>query len=142
MMSKRRVVGGILVACVLAAGSLAAANEQAEEEAVTAAEEWLKLVDEGEYGQSWKTAATYFKSAVPEAQWEQALPAVRQPLGKMLSRKVKSRQYSTSLPGAPDGQYVVIQFQTSFENKRSAVETVTPMLDKDGGWRVSGYFIK
>lgn len=48
----------------------------------------------------------------------------------------------TSLPGAPDGKYVVIQYDTSFENKKAAVETVTPMLDKDGKWRVSGYYIK
>ncbi len=44
--------------------------------------------------------------------------------------------------GAPDGEYVVIQFETSFEHKRSAIETVTPMMDRDGKWRVSGYYIK
>jgi hypothetical protein len=43
---------------------------------------------------------------------------------------------------APDGEYVVIQFEASFENKKSAIETVTPMLDKDGNWRVSGYYVK
>jgi len=37
---------------------------------------------------------------------------------------------------------VVIQFQTSYENKKSAVETVTPMVDPDGEWRVSGYYIR
>jgi hypothetical protein len=47
-----------------------------------------------------------------------------------------------SLPGAPDGEYVVIQFKTAFENKKFAIETVTPMLDGDGKWRVSGYFIR
>jgi hypothetical protein len=46
------------------------------------------------------------------------------------------------LPGAPDGQYVIIQFETSFENKQNAVETVTPMLDTDSQWRISGYYIK
>ena len=43
---------------------------------------------------------------------------------------------------SPDGQYVVIQFTSSFENKKSAIETITPMLDPDGQWRVSGYYIK
>ena len=70
------------------------------------------------------------------------MKAVRVPLGAQMSRVVKSKQYTTSVPGAPDGQYVVIQFTTSFKNKGSATETVTPMLDKDGSWRVSGYFIK
>jgi hypothetical protein len=48
----------------------------------------------------------------------------------------------TELPGAPDGEYVVFQFDTQFEHKRAAVETVTPMRDPDGSWRVSGYFIR
>lgn len=60
----------------------------------------------------------------------------------MQSRKLKSATYTKTLPGAPDGEYVVIQYDSSFVNKKSAVETVTPMLDKDGKWRVSGYFIR
>jgi hypothetical protein len=36
----------------------------------------------------------------------------------------------------------VIQYDSVFANKASAVETITPMLDADGVWRVSGYYIK
>jgi hypothetical protein len=54
--------------------------------------------------------------------------------------EVKRLPYLSS--GIPDGQYVVIQFITSFTNKKPAIETVTPMLDSDGIWRVSGYYIK
>lgn len=61
---------------------------------------------------------------------------------KVISRVVSTKEFMTSLPGAPDGEYVVIQFKTSFENKKEAVETVTPKKDKDGKWRVSGYYIK
>ena len=126
----------------LSSPALLKADEASEGKALEAAEKWLTLVDKGEYGKSWATAAGYFKGAVAENQWEQAITAVRGPLGKVISRKVKSRQYATSLPGAPDGEYVVIQFETSFEKKKSAVETLTPMKEKDGSWRVSGYFIK
>jgi len=37
---------------------------------------------------------------------------------------------------------VIIQYETSFENKKAAVETVTPMLEADGSWKVTGYFVK
>ncbi len=77
-----------------------------------------------------------------EEKWDQTLKAVRNPLGKVVSREVQSTTYRTSLPGAPKGEYVVIQFKTSFVNKRSAIETVTPMFEKDGSWRVSGYYIQ
>jgi len=132
------------VAVCLMLGAVTGMAEQSEKEkaAVTAAEKWLGLVDEGKNGESWKEAAEYFRNAVKQEQWEESMQAVRKPLGKLVSRKVKSTSYKTSLPGAPDGEYVVIQFETSFENKKSAIETVTPMLDKDGEWRVSGYYIK
>ena len=42
---------------------------------------------------------------------------------------------------APDGQYEVLQFDTDFQNKRSAVETVVLAAEPDG-WKVDGYFIK
>jgi beta-lactamase regulating signal transducer with metallopeptidase domain len=112
------------------------------QEAVHAAMAWLKNVDKKQYDISWSQSADYFRQAVSREQWGESMKSVREPLGKLVSRKIISKEYKTSLPGAPDGEYVVIQFQTSFENKKEAVETVTPMKDKDGVWRVSGYYIK
>lgn len=80
----------------------------------------------------------YSKMLSAKEQWTEKGKAVREPLGKINSRKLKSATYKTSLPGAPDGQYIVIQYDSSFEHKKSTVETVTPMLDQDGQWRVSG----
>ncbi len=117
-------------------------NPAAEKAAIDAAQKWLNLVDEGQYSESWEQSAEYFRNAISKDEWEKAMKAARVPLGAQISRVVKSKQYTTSAPGAPAGQYVVIQFTTSFKNKSSAIETVTPMLDKDGSWRVSGYFIK
>lgn len=117
-------------------------NPQAEKEAVKAAKEWLSLVDEGKYSQSWNEAAQLFKNAVTKEKWEQTIQGLRPSFGKPISREIKSATYKTSLPGAPDGEYVIIQFKTEFEHKASAIETITPMKDKDGAWRASGYYIK
>lgn len=133
---------GVLCAAALAAPRAGAADQKAEEAATTRAEAWLALVDQGKYAESWAAAAALFKASLTKENWTQALTAARSPLGKLVSRTLKSRQYAASLPGAPDGKYVVIQYDSVFENKKGAVETVTPMLDPDGTWRVSGYFIK
>jgi hypothetical protein len=117
-------------------------NPQAETAAVGAAKAWLLLVDGEQYAESWEEAAQLFKGAVQKEQWIQTIQSVRKPIGKNILRELKSKQYATSLPGAPDGEYVVIQFSTAFENKKEAIETITPMLDTDGKWRVSGYYIK
>jgi hypothetical protein len=117
-------------------------NPAAEEAALKAAQEWLGIVDNGQHAESWQQASEYFRNAISQKDWEQAMKSVRAPFGAVKSRVVKSKKYRTTIPGAPDGQYVIIQFKTSFENKASAVETITPMLEKDGSWRVSGYYIK
>lgn len=137
---------GVIVSMCLALAMLtaqAAEEHQAEmDAAVAAAEAWLKLVDDGQYDASWDQSADYVKGVVKKEQWAQSMQGARQPLGALLSRKVTSSSYRTTLPGAPDGQYVVIQFETSFANKKEAVETVTPMLQEDGKWYVSGYYIR
>ena len=66
--------------------------------------------------------------------WIETMQSVRKPLENNISRDLKSRQYLTTLPGVPDGEYVVIQFDTSFEWKKSVIENITLMLDKDGQW--------
>jgi hypothetical protein len=139
----KRTLTGWAAAALFAAATVAAADlSEQEKAAVTAAEQWLALVDEEKYAESWQEAAAFFKRALTQAQWEQSMRAFRQPLGKLRSRSVKSAAFRTALPGAPDGEYVVIQFTSSYEHKEAAVETVTPMLDPDGVWRVSGYYIK
>ncbi|MGH7942073.1 MAG: DUF4019 domain-containing protein [Limisphaerales bacterium] len=114
----------------------------ASKEAVEAAQKWLEGIDAGQYAQSWQDASAAFQTAVSEQIWASELSADRKPLGGLESRKLASSRYATQLPDAPDGQYVVMQFDTSFANKKSAVETVTFMLDKDGQWKSSGYFIR
>ncbi|HXM34427.1 MAG TPA: DUF4019 domain-containing protein [Pyrinomonadaceae bacterium] len=137
------VLGSILVLLLNVVATTAGASDQtAVDEATKAADRWLKLVDAGDYKQSWDTASSLLKNAVTGDQWAQQVGTARKPLGALVSRKLKSAQYATSLPGAPDGKYVVIQYESVFQNKSAAVETVTPMLDQDGQWRVSGYFIR
>jgi hypothetical protein len=123
-------------------GAKADDRQAATKAATSAAAQWLGLVDDGRYDESWDAASSYLQNAAPKEQFVQKLAAARNPLGKLVTRDLKSAQYATSLPGAPDGQYVVIRYASSFENKKSAFETVTPKLDEDGKWRVSGYYIK
>ena len=129
-------------AFVLLLSAPATTAETPEALATKEAKAWLAVVDQGKYGDSWDTAAALFKSAVTRDAWSNAAASVRGPLGKVASRKLKSAKFATTLPGAPDGKYVVIQFATSFERKKAAVETITPMQEPDGAWKVSGYFVK
>jgi predicted Ser/Thr protein kinase len=124
------------------ASQTTSADATPKDQAEAAAGAWLKIIDQGKYAESWEETDSTFQGAVSEAAWKNSLEKLRQPMGNLVSRKLRAKQSVTEMPGAPDGEYVVMQFETSLSNKKSAVETVTVGPKKDGKWRVSGYFIK
>jgi hypothetical protein len=120
----------------------AKAQTAAEQVAQQSDETWLGLVDSARYEESWKAAAAAFQASVTEEKWESAMKNVRDPLGKLQTRSIQSATYTTHLPGVPDGEYVVVIYETSFEHKQTALETVIASREKDKAWHVAGYYIK
>ena len=131
----------VTLAFILLAGC-ARQRHPEEASAIYAAQTWLQELDGGAYAASWSNAAAYFQGMVTENEWTNMMTSGRSPLGEVISRDFKAARHFTSLPGVPDGDYIVIQFATSFARKKNAVETVTPMKEENGDWRVSGYFVK
>lgn len=134
-----------LIAALLIAllAPIAFADESADkQQAQAGGVQWLGVLDGGGYAAAYDQAAPMVKAAVTKDHWVSQMNAVRTPLGNVASRQVASATYATSLPGAPDGKYVVMQFNTSFQHKKTAVETLTMVLGDDGQWKTAGYFIK
>ena len=110
--------------------------------AQAAAAQWLGHLDESRYADAWKATGSDFRRLVKEQAEVEALNKYRKPAGATVSRKLREARYTESLPKAPAGKYVVVQFDTVFEHKPDAVETVVEVLEADGRWQVSGYFIR
>ena len=109
--------------------------------AVASARTWLALTDSARWAESWDAAGNLFKTQLAKAQWGSAIANARSPLGAVSSRTFQSENRTKTLPGMPDGDYDVIQFQTNFAKKSGAIETV--FLAREGsGWKVNGYFIR
>ena len=122
------------------AASLISCEKPKEEEmAIQSAESWLALVDEEKYLESWEGLAGLFKKNVKKEEWVNDLNRFRKPLGKLLERKL---QHVTNSSEASVGEYLIFQYETSFENKKSVVEAVSVIKDKDGKWRTLGYGIQ
>lgn len=112
-----------------------------EEAAVKAATEWLKLVDTGQFGKSWDECAPLFREKVTRQTWIENLPKNRAAHGAFKSRAFSAVAPRTSLPGAPDGEYVMVRFLTDFE-KTTAVEELVTMTFVGGAWRPIGYLLR
>ena len=107
-----------------------------------AATAWLAVADAGDYPLSWRQAASLLQVSLPQPKWDSLMQTNRLPLGSVKSRTLKSATFSRTLTGAPDGEYLMIQYETQFEFRPQAIETLTTMKDRDNSWKVAGYFIK
>ena len=96
------------------AGHQAVASDAKTTKAITAAEYFLILIDTSQYAQSWETSSSFFRKQVPRETWVKQISSLRPAFGKVTNRQILNAQFVTELPGAPDGQYVVIQYNTSF----------------------------
>jgi len=130
-----------LAAALCYAGHVAAQDPRASL-AQEAARAWLSHTDRGDAAASWKDAGKQFRNAITVERWAQSLNRVRPPLGAVLQRALLKTQFRNSFPGAPDGEYAVVVFRTTFAKKASASETVTLEHESDGAWRVVGYFVQ
>lgn len=146
-----RRLASFLVFAVLAFGILlrpvraADASDDPKTVASTLMESWLKTLDDGNYAASWDAAAPAFQKAISSADWVATCGKVRTPLGHCTARKLGSASTQSRLPspqGAADGEFILAQFDTSFDGLKYAVETVTFQKAPGGVWKAAGYYIK
>lgn len=143
-MQRRRFIHlAALSALTTSLGSQAASTAAgADHAAAQAAVQWLVLLDKADYPGSWAQTGAAFRNAVTAEEWTAAAMGTRGRLGVLRERKNKSVQLSNSLPGVPDGEYAVVQFDSVFEQKEKTQESLTLVREPDGAWRVVGYFIR
>ena len=128
-----------MLIAIFAESGLATPQDDAKE----AAEDWLRLVDNSQFAETWNTAGPYLQHNVPREAWQRTLETTRKPLGQVVSRQLKSAKLmKPKMQGVPGGNYVTLQFHTTFANKKEAIETVTPVLQKDHSWKVCGYHVE
>lgn len=105
-------------------------------EVVQAAREWLALVDEGRWDESWNATGQAFRQLNTSETWASVSEEVRPPLGEVLSRTATGQE---AVPAPPYG-YQLVKFRTTFANRADATETLT--LAREGeDWKVVGYLI-
>ncbi len=102
---------------------------------------FLGYLDHGRFADSYAYTGMLIRAQLDRDAYAKQLEKARAGVGALLSRELINATYTTTLPGAPEGQYVVLNYGASFANRQQAEETVTLAFAK-GYWRVSGYYIK
>jgi hypothetical protein len=102
---------------------------------------FLGYLDQGRYADSYAYTGMLIRAQLDREQFSTQIQKTRAGTGALQSRELIDAGYATTVPGAPEGQYVVLHYHASFANRQDTVETLTLALAK-GYWRVSGYYIK
>jgi hypothetical protein len=97
------------------------------------ARQWLVLVDDKNYTQSWTQSGAAFKTRQSADAWAKESAVKREPLGAVASRDLKSIDLSRNT-------VAVIRYDTVFAHKATAVESVTLNFE-NGSWVVTDYFV-
>lgn len=126
---------------LLQAGCLKHHADVKPNNALPSSMQWLALVDNGSYKESWEASADTLKTRFSQVNWVQRLRTVREPKGACISRKFIASMYRDYPPGSDKDERLIIRFNTSFENRKYAVERIALAHEKDGQWRVAGYRI-
>jgi hypothetical protein len=114
-----------------------------DRDVIEASEKWLKLLDRGQLGAAWDISARRLQAQVTRPTWIKGIGEARKPFGKLKARNRDRFARAHEMPGAPDGDYAIVQFVSEFANGKRATEQITWTLEPDGGiWRVSGYYIR
>jgi len=102
---------------------------------------WLGKIDARDYRRSYDDLPSIVRNTATLEQWEASMKIAREPLGGLVGRKPLKMEDRKMLPGMPDGEYRIWQFESNFEKKEKAVETVI-MGKISGEWKPLGYFIR
>ncbi len=105
-------------------------------QALDAARQWLALVDQGHWDDSYRATGASFRNLNTAATWAAESEKMRASLGAVIARDFVSEE---NLPAPPAG-YEVIKFRADFAKKAGAIETVS-LAREDGIWRVEGVTI-
>jgi hypothetical protein len=142
-MNATRTLSMLLAAALLAACNAAAAAEELDSaDGMEEGREWLALVDGARFADAWDAAAEAFRRNLTRDTWERAAVQARTGLGPLIARKLRTATHTRQLPGLPDAEYLVIQYDVRFERRPLAGESLVLEREKDNRWRVAGYSIK
>ena len=113
-------------------------RKEARQAAQTAAEEWLALIDGGDFEESWTAADSTLRAGISQEDWADQGIRSRVWLDTLHTRRLQRAQYRESTSQIPGGHPVVILEYASEYAKGPAREAVIT-TKRDTAWAVAGY---
>lgn len=136
---------GILIVCMLP-HVYATETNNILEQVEGSARVWLALIDNEKYPDGWQQASPLLQKKTSQQEWVKMVVELRKPRRTPNARYIATANSAKSLSGFPDGDYVILQFYTTFSEKELALEAITLVKSNDTNdseiWKVAEYSMR
>ena len=118
------------------AGGAETATESAEMTPAGAAEQFLVLLEQGRWADSYAMTSAEFRRLNTLEVWTEVSQRVRRPLGEAQTREIIGDEF---VPAPPAG-YQMVKFRTRYVSGADQTETLS-LVREQGAWKVAGIVI-
>jgi hypothetical protein len=114
-------------------------SQEEQAGARASAEQVLSQLDRGDWKPAWEASSGSLRESANLPQFVAGVQSTRVAFGTPISRAVKGFNFTTSIDGAPSGEYAIVFFNTAFSGAGEVEEQVVLARER-GTWRLAGYW--
>jgi len=119
-----------------------AAHETGRDAAVCdLAGQFVCRLDAGDYSGAWMALDAHARLLKTAQDWQRYQAAIRSAYGPLQQRRFRSLDHRGTYSQHPDGDYVVVCFDSRFADKQAAIETVVLRQEPAGAVSIIAYYI-
>ncbi len=109
--------------------------------ALTKAERFVGILDSRNYDRAYLQTSDLLKLRTPQTEWIRQQEIAFQLLGDVRERQLSTVKARAVYPGLPDGNYLIVCFETRTAHKVKAIEVVL-LKEEETDWQVCNYSIR
>lgn len=115
--------------------------DETEDQVAVTARQFVTLHDAGDTDAAWRQLSPLAQIFKRQEQWQSLHKALRKAYGPLEKRDLRGVTLQNRYAMLPDGRYAIVQFDTVFRNKRTAVETIVLTQSDSSRWLIHDYII-
>jgi hypothetical protein len=103
---------------------------------------YLEFLDQNNFEEAWEEMSDLFRSLNNKTHWQNQQQVIRSIYGPLSFRQLLRFSYRQSYSLSPDGEYVIVQYKSGYQNRTDTVETVVFDCRNDPECSIREYIIK
>ena len=103
---------------------------------------WLNDLNHKQYENAYKLLSKEVKVMVEKESWVSLINELMLEFGNLESRTVTQRYFQSQMEGMEDGFYVVIEYNSQYENTKAHTESLLLKQNDKAKWEIANYNYK